>query len=266
MGMKRVRIFKAILWILILFSLAINVCFAKENIIINGSVEEGINNPDGWNKSDHGAFWSNIGHTGIHSLLLNVSSSNAEWRMNRVNITAGASYLFSFWVKGHVKSGKFYVNIRFWSDYEGINLSNEKIFQINGNYTEWKQINATLTVPSDAKTFDVYFHAENATGEVYTDDYLMIQMEETSVIAQWFNELFYGSGKWLTLIIMMAIIIAVCSKFPLGGTLFLPITIFLGFDYLRNVPSSNDFIWGALMMICTSIFILVMAIRKAMRD
>jgi len=56
------------------------------------------------------------------------------------------------------------------------------------------------------------------------------------------QELFYGSGKWVTLTVLLAIIIVVSTVFPYGGILFLPVTIFLGFDYFNNIPSSSDFI------------------------
>ena len=165
-------------------------------------------------------------------------------------------------------SGEFYVYVRWFSDPGASSFISQVPFRIMGNYSNWVCVNDTVLAPSNAMTCDIFFRAEpGASGDILVDDFLMYEIvEEDPAPILWFNQLFYGTGKWLTLIIMMAIIIAVCSKFPLGGTLFLPITIFLGFDYLRNVPSSNDFIWGALMMICTSIFILVMAIRKAMRD
>ena len=236
----------------------------NNNLILNPSLEQGIGSPDHWFAGAN-TYWSNEGHSGIHSIGL---TGEGDWRSKAFNVSGNAQYHFEFWVKGVYYSGEFYVYVRWFSDPDASSFISQVPFRIMGNYSNWVCVNDTLTAPANAMTCDIFFRAEpGASGDILVDDFLMYEIvEEDPAPILWFNQLFYGTGKWLTLIIMMAIIIAVCSKFPLGGTLFLPITIFLGFDYLRNVPSNNEFIWGALMMICTSIFILVMAIRKAMRD
>ena len=80
---------------------------------------------------------------------------------------------------------------------------------------------------------------------------------------EFWHELFYGEGKWFGIIVMLAIIIVVCKKAPYAAILFMPITIFLALDYFNKIPSDNNFIWAALVMLFASVFILLSIIQKA---
>ena len=80
---------------------------------------------------------------------------------------------------------------------------------------------------------------------------------------EFWHELFYGEGKWFGIIVMLAIIIIVCKKAPYAAILFMPITIFLALDYFNKIPSDNNFIWAALVMLFASVFILLSIIQKA---
>jgi hypothetical protein len=260
--MKILKVFKSIPWILIL-CLVLSAYAQNENLIKNPSVEFG--SPDYWFSGGTGASWSNIGHYGIHSLSLNTVSQEGNWRCNVFNVSASGNFSFGFWVYGNCSS-TFTVFVRFWSDYGGIQFISQIPFQIlAGNYLDWKFINETsLKSPSNALTADIYITSNAGSGNLFFDDFSYVEpVAEQSSAFQWFHELFYGSAKWLTLIIMLAVIIAVSTVYPIGGILFLPITIFLGFDYFNNIPGSSDFLWGALMMLFASIYVLVMAIRKA---
>lgn len=73
-----------------------------------------------------------------------------------------------------------------------------------------------------------------------------------SSIALAFQELFYGAGAWLGLLLLLAIIIVLSVRVRYAGLLTLPICIFLGIDYL-----TNDLLWNALIMFFASIFIVI---------
>jgi hypothetical protein len=259
--MKYPKVFKSVPWILIL-CLVLSAYAQNENLIKNPSVEYG--SPDYWFTGGTGAIWSNIGHTGIHSLELNTVSQSGNWKCNAFNVSASENFTFGFWVYGNC-STIFRVYLEFYSDYAGSQFISNTPFQVlAGNYLDWKETNATLVSPPNAKSADIYISSEGGSGNLFFDDFSYVEpVTEQSSAFQWFHELFYGSAKWLTLTATLAIIIAVATVFPLGGILFLPITIFLGFDYYQNIPGSSDFLWGALMMLFASIYILVMAIRKA---
>lgn len=75
---------------------------------------------------------------------------------------------------------------------------------------------------------------------------------------EFFEELFFGSGSWLGLIIIIAIIVLVTAKEKFSGVIFLPITVLLSIHYFQNVSASNDFMWSGVLMLIVTIYCLVM--------
>lgn len=252
--------------IFLILCLIVPLAYAQDNLILNPSLEQGIGSPNDWYAGAN-AYWSSEGHSGIHSIGLNPSSSNGDWRSEHFNVSADAKYHFEFWVKGTYYSGEFYVYVRWFNDSDASNFISQVPFRIMGNYSNWICVNDTVTAPANAKTSDIFFRAEGTTsGDILVDDFVMYQIEEEPpIVVQWFNELFFGSGRWLTLIIMLAIIVVVVSFNAYAGALFMPITVFLSVFYFRNVPASSDFMWGAITMLIATIFILAMLIKKAIR-
>ena len=78
-----------------------------------------------------------------------------------------------------------------------------------------------------------------------------------SEISEVFTELFYGSGSWLGILILLSIIIALSLKIKWGAVLMLPIVIFLGIEYI-----TEDLLWNGLIMFFSGIFILITMIRN----
>ncbi len=70
-------------------------------------------------------------------------------------------------------------------------------------------------------------------------------------IAVAFQELFYGSGAWLGILLLLSIIIGLSLKEKYAAVMMLPVCIFLGIDYI-----TNDLLWNALIMFFSSIFIV----------
>lgn len=73
----------------------------------------------------------------------------------------------------------------------------------------------------------------------------------TTALNDLFNVLFYGSGAWLGLLLMLLLIFGLIIKYPKAGLLMLPVTVFLGINYLNN-----DLGWHGLIMFLTSTFIM----------
>lgn len=73
-----------------------------------------------------------------------------------------------------------------------------------------------------------------------------------TVVGDAFLELFYGTGTWLGILIFLSIIIALMLKWKYSGLLLLPVTVFIGLDYLEN-----DLIWQSVMMFISSMFIII---------
>ena len=73
---------------------------------------------------------------------------------------------------------------------------------------------------------------------------------------EFFTELFYGSGSWLGLIILIILCLGMLLKWKYSGALFLPIMLFLGIDYL-----SHNLGWNALIMFFSSVFTVLYMVK-----
>lgn len=78
-----------------------------------------------------------------------------------------------------------------------------------------------------------------------------------SSISEAFTELFFGSGSWLGLLLLLAIIITLSIKTRYAGVLMLPVSIFLAIDYI-----TNELLWYSLIMFFTSIFVIINIFRS----
>lgn len=79
-------------------------------------------------------------------------------------------------------------------------------------------------------------------------------------MAETFETLFYGSGTWLGLLLLLAIMIGLLLKWKYTGVLILPITIFLGIEYM-----DRDLGWQSIIMFLTSIFVLLYLVKELKR-
>lgn len=240
-----------ILFILLLF---FNIAFASNsNLIANPSVEEGIGSPLYWNSGSN-AYWSSDGCMGIHSIALNPNNADGEWRSDHFNVTENQKHQFSFWVKGTYTSGEFYVNLRWFSDYEATQFISQIPYRIWGSYSSWTNVNDTVTSPSNAKSCDVRFNAESGTtGDIKTDDYALVPIIvtiEPNAWKQFFFEFLFGSASWIGLIVILCIMLPVVSKWKYAGIVFLPITVLLAVEYfLFNLG------WQGVIMLFGTIYI-----------
>ena len=74
-----------------------------------------------------------------------------------------------------------------------------------------------------------------------------------NMLDQIFNTFFYGSGSWLGLLLFIILILGLVLKWKYSGALMLPISVFLGVEYLNHDGCQ----WHAIIMFLTSIFILI---------
>jgi thiosulfate reductase cytochrome b subunit len=72
-----------------------------------------------------------------------------------------------------------------------------------------------------------------------------------------FRALFYGDGSWLGILLLLSMCLGLLLKWKYSGVLLLPITIFLGMDYLEQ-----NLVWHTLIMWFTTIFVLVYMVKK----
>jgi len=76
-----------------------------------------------------------------------------------------------------------------------------------------------------------------------------------------FQELFYGSGMWLGILIILSFVVGLSLKNKYASILCLPVTIFLGIDYIVNMTTQTH-LWGSLIMFFTSIFLIINLMMK----
>lgn len=72
-----------------------------------------------------------------------------------------------------------------------------------------------------------------------------------SVVGDALLELLFGEGSWLGLVLMMTIIMGFTLKWKLAGVLMIPVTVFMGLDYL-----GHDLTWHSIIMLCATVFLL----------
>lgn len=80
---------------------------------------------------------------------------------------------------------------------------------------------------------------------------------------EFFEELLYGSGAWLGLILILSIVLIVSLKVKYSSALFVPIMIFLGLFYLENVSESADFIYSVFITWSCVPFLLFMEYKRS---
>jgi len=79
-------------------------------------------------------------------------------------------------------------------------------------------------------------------------------------VAVAFQELFYGEGIWLGILLILAIVIGLTMKNKYATVLCLPVTVFMGINYLQN--GTGNQLWGAIIMFCATIFLVVQLMRN----
>ncbi len=85
----------------------------------------------------------------------------------------------------------------------------------------------------------------------------------TTALNDLFTVLFYGSGAWLGLLLLLIMILGISVKFKKAGLLMLPVSVFLGVEYMTNSLG-----WHALIMWLASVFILLdmaFSLRKGVK-
>jgi len=83
-----------------------------------------------------------------------------------------------------------------------------------------------------------------------------------SEITETFTELFFGGGAWLMVIILVAMILVISVRVKHSVVIFIPISIFLGFNYLDNATASNNLQWCAIIMWIVPIFLILIEFQQ----
>jgi hypothetical protein len=74
-----------------------------------------------------------------------------------------------------------------------------------------------------------------------------------------FNALFFGAGAWFGILIVLSISLGLMLKWKYSGTLLLPVTIFMGIDYLTQDPAMP---WHAIIMFSSSLVFMLYMVKQ----
>lgn len=83
---------------------------------------------------------------------------------------------------------------------------------------------------------------------------------------EFFTELMFGSGAWLGLLLIVAIMVLVTAKTKIGGLPMLIIGIFMGIEYFNNVSVSSNFFWSAIIMFLISPLLALYSAYRMVKD
>lgn len=67
--------------------------------------------------------------------------------------------------------------------------------------------------------------------------------------------------RWLGLILMLGLILALCWRKKEASFIFVPLSILIGLDYLESVSFSDPLFYGSIIMMGVPIFIMVDYLR-----
>lgn len=143
------------------------------NLVPNSSLEiiQNANTPADWQSSSWGTNtatfkYLNTGHTGNHSIQVNMtsySSGDANWYYNDVPVTAGTTYEFSDWYQSDVDTEV---------DAEVIVNGTPQYFSLGTPFASdtWTKYTTTFTIPQGGTAMSIY-QLINKVGTLTTDDY-----------------------------------------------------------------------------------------------
>lgn len=79
---------------------------------------------------------------------------------------------------------------------------------------------------------------------------------------EFFEELLYGSGAWIGLLLILGLVLVVTLKVKYSSALFVPFMIFMGLFYMDNVAENVDFIYSVFMSWATVPILLIMEYKR----
>lgn len=71
---------------------------------------------------------------------------------------------------------------------------------------------------------------------------------------QLFEELLFGEGFWLGLILIVAIGLYIGSRVKFSGLLFIIIYVFLAIEYINKLSANSAQMWGIIVCLVASLF------------
>jgi len=80
-----------------------------------------------------------------------------------------------------------------------------------------------------------------------------------------FHVFLFGTGGWLGLLVILAIIVLVTYKVRYSGFLFVIVSVFIGITYLSNVSVNSNLLWGAIIMFLTALYCVIISTYEVVK-
>jgi hypothetical protein len=156
------------------------------NLVLNPSVEVanvGSTAPQYWVGSSYVNVtqWSpNYSRTGSRSLRIDVVNDTANWTGQVQRVSGGNAYRVDAFFYGKVVKGQFLLTISWFAG----SVEFDDNINVPGNYSGWTLVGGTFTAPIGTTSCKIVFRAENASGDMYGDDF---EVRQTEPIQSFFN-------------------------------------------------------------------------------
>lgn len=80
---------------------------------------------------------------------------------------------------------------------------------------------------------------------------------------EFFQELIFGSGGWLGLILIVILLAGITYKVKEAGYVGFLIAVFMALEYFENVNPSSNFYWSGVIMFLFGVSLAVSSVYRA---
>lgn len=88
----------------------------------------------------------------------------------------------------------------------------------------------------------------------------LLAVGETS--EEFFTALLFGSGSWIGLILIMALVLLLALAVKYSSIILVPFQCFLIILYLTEISSSSIAMWSGFLMFCSIILTLIIEVKR----
>jgi len=83
-----------------------------------------------------------------------------------------------------------------------------------------------------------------------------------SEIDDLFNALMFGSGSWLGLLLIIAIMLLIVTLVKYSSVVLLPFQALMINFYLSNIETNSNFMWSIILMFFVMILTIVIEVKR----
>ena len=77
-----------------------------------------------------------------------------------------------------------------------------------------------------------------------------------NAVDQAFESLFYGTGSWLGILLIIILTLGIVLKWAYAGALVLPVIIWMSYDYYQKIQEGGGYHWHFIVLLVLATFII----------